>query len=184
MKETARKLGLGALASLFLVAAPAGLGSAQTYTRGAEVQSPSARKPAPEASFTDGQGRPVSLGDFRGRVVLLNLWATWCAPCVKEMPTIDNLARIVGGEPIQVIALSVDRGGAATVRPFYERTGVKNLGIYLDSGNKVPRAFSVRGLPTTIVIDRQGREAYRLEGTADWDSKANVAMLRALAAEK
>jgi thiol-disulfide isomerase/thioredoxin len=129
-------------------------------------------QPAPDLAFTDGEGRPVSLADFRGRVVLLNLWATWCAPCVEEMPSLDRLQGRMGGPGFQVVALSLDRGGWAQVQPFVTRLGLRNLGWYLDPKSASMGALRVRGLPTTYLIDRDGRMVGKLEGSADWDSPA------------
>lgn len=125
---------------------------------------------APEISFTDADGRPLTLADFNGRVVLLNYWATWCAPCVEEMPALDRLQAKLGGEQFAVVAISVDRQGWPLVQPFLEKLAIKNLATYLDRSGASMRAFQVRGLPTTMLIDRDGREAGRLEGMADWAS--------------
>lgn len=121
-------------------------------------------------AFVDGEGRPVAIDDFRGRVVLLNLWATWCAPCVREMPALDRLQARLGGPEFEVVALSLDRGGRDQVVPFLEGLGVENLAIYLDPGSAAMRELSARGLPTTLLIDREGREVGRLEGAAEWGS--------------
>ena len=107
--------------------------------------------------MTDGDGKPVTLQDFAGQVVLLNFWATWCAPCVREMPSLDRLQAKLGGEGLAVVTVSRDRGGANVVMPFYERLELTNLGVYLDPKGAFSRAFKVRGLPTTILIDREGR---------------------------
>lgn len=138
-------------------------------------------KPAPEAAFEDAEGGSVSLADFRGRVVLLNLWATWCPPCRKEMPSIDRLAGQVAGEDIAVIALSTDRGGVDKVRPFFDEIGVKHLAIYVDRANRVPREAAVMGLPVTLIIDGNGMEVARLTGDAEWDDPAVVELLRGIA---
>jgi thiol-disulfide isomerase/thioredoxin len=134
--------------------------------------------PAPELRFTDAEGRELTLADFKGRVVLLNLWATWCVPCVEEMPSLDRLQARLGGPDFEVVAISVDRQGAAVVAPFYERLGLKRLGIYLDRSSQSMRALGLRGLPTSLVIDRDGRIAGRLEGAAAWDSPAAEALIR------
>lgn len=138
------------------------------------------RPPVPVAGFgfTDGDGRPVAIGDFAGRVVLLNLWATWCAPCVREMPALDRLQARLGGPGFEVVALSLDRGGRDQVAPFLERLGVGNLALYLDPGSAAMRELSPRGLPTTLLIDREGREVGRLEGAAEWDSPDALRLIR------
>lgn len=127
------------------------------------------RAPAP-FTFVDGSGRRLGLADFRGRVVVLNFWATWCAPCIKEMPSLDALAAAMKGRPFKLIALNEDRQGEIVARPFLEKLGLANLPLYLDPGGEVQRALDVRALPTTIVFDPRGREVGRLVGPADWAS--------------
>ena len=135
-------------------------------------------KPVPPLSFVDGDGRRVDLSEFKDKLVLLNLWATWCAPCVKEMPALDRLQAQLGGDAFQVVALSVDRGGKDQVQPFYQRIGVRNLGLYLDPGSSSMQTLSLRGLPTTLLVDQEGRELGRIEGAVEWDSPEVVAFLR------
>jgi thiol-disulfide isomerase/thioredoxin len=137
-----------------------------------------APKPAPELKFTDAHGKAMNLADFKGRVVLLNLWATWCAPCVEEMPALDKLQARMGGSDFAVLALSLDRQGRNIVVPFLEKLGIRSLGTYIDTSNAAMRALSIRGLPTTILIDREGREVGRLEGAADWNSSTAEALIR------
>jgi len=134
--------------------------------------------PAPEIAFTDMAGAPLSLASFKGKVVLLNYWATWCAPCVEEMPSLERLHARLGGGDFAVLAISVDRQGLEIVQPFVERIGLKQLPIYLDRSGASMRAFTVRGLPTTMLIDRDGREVGRLEGMANWESPAAEALIR------
>ncbi|WGF91106.1 TlpA family protein disulfide reductase [Marinivivus vitaminiproducens] len=127
-------------------------------------------RPLTPIGFEDGSGHPLDLTAFRGRVVLLNLWATWCAPCRTEMPALDRLEAWVGGADFEVIALSIDRGGADTVQNFYREVGVTRLGTYVDPSGDVVAALGAAGLPTTLVIDRGGRELGRVIGPAEWDS--------------
>lgn len=134
--------------------------------------------PIPAATFTDGDGKPVTLADKRGKVVLLNIWATWCPPCVREMPSLDRLQARFGGRDFEVVAVSEDRGGAAVVNAFYKRLGLTSLALYLDPNAGVSRALNVLGLPTTILIDRDGNEVGRVPGPADWDSGAAEALVR------
>ncbi|MFC7333007.1 TlpA family protein disulfide reductase [Rhodocista pekingensis] len=135
-------------------------------------------QPAPDFAFTDRDGRPVTLADFRGKVVLLNLWAVWCPPCVKEMPSLDRLQAALGGDDFQVVTLSQDRGGAAQVLPFYEKAGIAHLPVYLDPQTAAMAALKARGLPTTYLIDREGRLLGRLEGEAAWDAPAALDLIR------
>jgi thiol-disulfide isomerase/thioredoxin len=134
-------------------------------------------RPVPQIAFTDGAGAARGLGEFKGRVVLLNLWATWCAPCRREMPALDRLQARLGGNGFEVVALAVDRGGMDKVRGFLEEVGIEYLAPYLDRTAKSMRALGVIGLPTTLLIDRRGREVGRLIGPAEWDSDEAVALI-------
>lgn len=145
---------------------------------------PERRARLPDIRFTDGSGATVGLSHWRGRVVLVNLWATWCAPCIKEMPSLDNLQKLMGGPQFEVLALSQDRGGAATVKQYYTRQQIQNLKVYLDSDTSAGRALGTRGLPTTILVDAQGREVMRAEGAHEWDSPTAQALIRKVIAAK
>lgn len=131
------------------------------------------RKPSPEAvpniQFQDASGQPVTLDSFKGRVVLLNLWATWCQPCRKEMPALDRLQAALGGPDFEVVALSIDRSGVAGARKFLDSVGVSKLKLYADPTARLANEFKAIGLPTTLLLDRQGREIGRLIGPAEWD---------------
>jgi thiol-disulfide isomerase/thioredoxin len=137
-----------------------------------------APRPLPETRFENGEGEAMSLADFRGSVVLLNIWATWCAPCRREMPTLDRLQATLGGPDFQVVALSIDRKGLPAVQEFYAELGLETLPIYIDETGAAQRALSVLGLPTTLLLDRDGNEIGRLLGPAEWDSPEMVAFLR------
>lgn len=126
--------------------------------------------PLPELQFTDGAGAVMTLADFPGKVVLLNVWATWCVPCRKEIPTLDRLQAKLGGANFEVVTLSIDRDGATKVGEFYRQIGGEHLSVYLDSSGKVGRDLNVIGLPTTLLINREGRELGRVIGAAEWDS--------------
>lgn len=131
-------------------------------------------------SFTDAEGREHGFAAFRGRGLVVNFWATWCPPCVAEMPALDRLHAMVAREGIEVLALSNDRGGRAQVEPFFQRTGLRHMGIWLDPRGATGRALAVRVLPTTLIIDRRGQEVARLMGEADWDKPEIVAAIRRL----
>ena len=137
-------------------------------------------KPLPDFALTDPEGVRREIGHFRGKGVVLNLWATWCPPCVEEMPALDRLAALLAGDGILVIPASSDRGGKAQVEPFYAKTGIRHLGVWLDPRSAATRILGARGLPTTLLIDRQGQERARLEGAADWDAAAMEAAVRRL----
>ena len=139
-----------------------------------------APKPLPDLSFKDEQGRNVRLRDFRGKVVVLNVWATWCAPCRQEMPTLDRLQAKLGGPEFEVVALSVDHAGPQAVQKFFRQIGVKHLRLYIDSSPETMDKLNVPGLPVTFLIDRQGRELGRLVGTTEWDSPEMLRLLRSV----
>ncbi len=123
----------------------------------------------PAVAFEDSAGRTLSLSDFRGRVVLLNVWATWCPPCRKEMPSLERLQRARGGKDFEVVALSIDRE-RSVVRTFYREIGLTALRLYQDPSNRATDALKVVAVPTTLLIDREGREIGRSLGPAEWDS--------------
>jgi len=126
-------------------------------------------RPIANVAFEDGTGRKLSLADFKGKVVLLNVWATWCAPCRKEMPTLDRLQSRLGGKDFEVVALSLDRDGPAIVRRFFDEIDVHGLGIYVDTSTESMSKLEIIGVPTTLLIDRKGREVARYTGVAEWD---------------
>ena len=131
-------------------------------------------KKEPEAladvAFVDGQGKPRTLADWKGRVVLLNLWATWCAPCRKEMPGLSRLQKELGSDKFEVVALAVDRAGAEAAAKFLASIDAKDLALYVDATERSGTALRAVGMPTTILIDAGGREIGRLTGPAEWDS--------------
>jgi thiol-disulfide isomerase/thioredoxin len=132
------------------------------------------------ASFLDGNGAQRRVADFAGKGLVLNLWATWCPPCVKEMPQLDAMAAALAPDGILVLPLSADRGGADVVRRFYASHGVRNLQVWLDPRGAAQEAWGARGLPTTLIVDRQGREVARAEGGYDWAAPATLAEVRKL----
>ena len=134
--------------------------------------------PAPQTGFFDRSGALVTLAAFRGRVVLLNFWATWCAPCIREMPALDRLQADLGDRGLAVLAVSQDRGGAKVVRPFLEKLELDNLEIYLDPDGELGRDTGLRGLPTTLLIDRRGWLVGGLLGPAEWDSPEAALLIR------
>ena len=134
--------------------------------------------PVPEISFVDHDGQARTLADFRGRVVLLNFWATWCEPCVKEMPSLARLQAALAGQPFMVLALSQDRGGLPRVERFYREHALTGLDRFADKTSAAGRSFKLRGLPTSVLLDTQGRELGRLEGASDWSSPEALALMR------
>jgi len=135
-------------------------------------------KPIADASFQDESAAPRRLSDFAGQILLVNLWATWCAPCRREMPGLDRLQEQLGGADFQVLALAVDRGGAEKVTAFLKEIGIKHLKAFVDPTTKATRALRAYGLPTTIVVGRDGRELGRMIGPAEWDTPEALRLLR------
>lgn len=142
-----------------------------------------APQPVPEIAFQTLDGRETTLAAFAGKVVVLNLWATWCAPCREEMPALDRLQAMFADRDVIVLALSVDRAGPERVQKFLDDIGVQHLHVYRDPKAAATRALKVPGLPATLLIDRQGREAGRVLGIAAWDGPAAVAAVEKLLAE-
>ncbi len=141
-------------------------------------------KPIPELRFVDAAGRSHTLAEFRGKVVLLNVWATWCEPCREEMPALDRLQARLGSDRFQVLALSVDQQGASIARKFYDEVGIKALTLYVDPTAKAAFVLDAPGLPATLLVDRAGREIGRHLGAVRWDAPDVVARLqRAMTAE-
>lgn len=172
-------LALGAVA---LAAAAAGayfsLSGGEPPAKGGLPFARATSKPIPELAFEDAAGRPRSLADFRGKLVVLNLWATWCAPCREEMPALDRLQAKLGGPRFEVLALSVDQQGIAAARKFFAEVGVKSLTLYIDPSAQAAFKLGAVGLPSTLLVDPAGREIGRHIGKANWDSPEVVAELR------
>ena len=131
-------------------------------------------KPQPEAlpdiQFLNGSGAETSLASLRGKVVLLNVWATWCAPCREEMPALDKLQAALGSDKFQVVALAVDKSGVDGAKKFLADIKAEKLEAFADPTAKEGTRLKVIGMPTTILIDAEGREIGRLIGPAHWDS--------------
>ncbi|MCF6113015.1 TlpA family protein disulfide reductase [Mesorhizobium muleiense] len=134
--------------------------------------------PVPEISFEDANGQPKTLADFGSKVVLLNIWATWCAPCRKEMPTLDRLQAKLGGPDFEVVALSIDRAGPDKVKKFFAEIGIEHLALNIDTSGKAMFTLGALGLPMTLLIDREGKEIGRLIGPAEWGSPEMLDFIR------
>ncbi|MFN0264874.1 thiol:disulfide interchange protein TlpA [Tepidamorphus sp. 3E244] len=144
---------------------------------------PKAPQPLPPLAFKTADGRDVTLADFKGRAILLNLWATWCAPCRKEMPALDRLQGTLGGDRFEVVAVNVDTRNPEKARDFLEEVGVTELTFYADNSMQIfrdlksyGRAF---GMPTTVLIDETGCELGTMAGPAEWDSREALELIRA-----
>jgi thiol-disulfide isomerase/thioredoxin len=141
-----------------------------------------APRPAGTAAFTDAGGAETGLDAFRGKWVVLNFWATWCAPCRKEMPALDALNAEFGGEDFAVVAVATGRNSTAAIERFFAETGVETIAIHLDPKQALAREMAVLGLPVTVIIDPEGREIARLTGDADWHGAEARALIAALLA--
>ena len=131
---------------------------------------------APDLAFSDTNGKRLRLAELAGKPVLLNLWATWCAPCVIEMPTLDKLAASQAGK-IRVLTVSQDMQGAEAVRPFFERSAFRYLEPWLDPDNNLGFHFGGASLPMTVLYDSQGQEVWRIMGERDWSSEESAVLV-------
>lgn len=164
-----------AAAILALAASAPIFGAAIARDSGFDFELTEPSKAMPELRFRDVEGNDLTLDDFAGRYVLLNVWATWCPPCREELPTLEGLQRALGGDRFQVIALSTDTGRMADVEDLYRELGLDGSGVFVDSTGAAMGNLAVFGLPTTLLIDGQGREVARKFGPAVWDSPDAVA---------
>jgi thiol-disulfide isomerase/thioredoxin len=156
----------------YLSMPPAGQG--RSAPQGGLFRVHDAPRALPVLEFEDGEGRSRSVSQFAGKVVLLNVWATWCAPCREEMPALDRLQQKLGERGFEVLALSIDTAGAAVVKRFYEEIGVRSLAIYIDPTTRASAGLGIVGVPTTLLIDGRGREVGRRTGPAEWDGPQAV----------
>lgn len=178
-----RALLLGLIASAILIISPphASADSEKCAFDGEGIKDfQPQEKPAPASAmpfFTAG-GDERTFADYRGLGLVVNFWATWCAPCVREMPSLDRLQSKVKGDSILVLAISEDRDGAEAIKKFYAKTNIANLPVLLDNRGKLMRNAGITGLPATLLIDPQGNLKGRVVGTAEWDSPEVVAFIR------
>ena len=134
----------------------------------------------PARDFTDFDGAALNLDDYLGKVVLLNFWATWCAPCRHEMPMLSELQRELGGDSFEVVTIATGRNAPQGMKSFFEEVGVDNLPLHRDPGSVLAREMGVLGLPITVILNPEGQEVARLTGDADWASDEARAVLTAL----
>jgi len=135
-------------------------------------------RPVPKVTFFDQADKPRTLAEHRGKGVVLNFWATWCAPCVREMPSLDRLQALVEKDGIVVLPLSIDREGLPVAKRFYEKNELRNLPVLVDKTREALHRLSIRGLPTTVLIDPSGNEIGRVTGENVWDSPETINFLR------
>ena len=133
--------------------------------------------PAPALAFTTRDGAQKQLADFKGKLVLVNLWATWCVPCVEEMPALDRLQAQLG-DTLTILAISEDRQGETVVAPFLQKNGIQHLAIFLDPKSAATNDLGAQGLPSSYLIARDGTIVGKEEGGAAWDDPAMIAKLK------
>lgn len=132
----------------------------------------------PPLLFQDPQGNTYNLTDFKGRYILLNLWATWCAPCVHEMPSLNSLQRKLGGQNFIVLAINEEREGVTLAPLFYRQHGIRDLNAYIDKNGRAPFLLKADGLPLSVLVDPQGHEVGRVVGDTDWASDETISFLK------
>lgn len=141
-------------------------------------------RPLNDFSFADGSGRRLTLSRFRGSFVLVNVWATWCPPCKAEMASLNRLASDFAASDLRVVPISIDVSGPAGVQAYYDRQSLTKLGVFVDPPKNVMDALAVSGIPTTLLLDRDGREIARMVGPAQWDAPASLQRISEISGAK
>lgn len=141
---------------------------------------PSEKKPAPEIVVNNLNNSPQKLSALKGKVVLLNFWATWCPPCREEIPSMIKLNKFMAGKPFQMLAVSIDEGGKEAIESFFQSSGFSELPVYTDPENNAATAYGITGVPETFVINKDGIIVKKVIGPLAWDSPEVVAFLEEL----
>ncbi|NKB29138.1 MAG: redoxin domain-containing protein [Rhodobacteraceae bacterium] len=140
----------------------------------------SSGKPVSDATFTDADGAEFTLADWNGKYVVLNFWATWCAPCRKEMPALDALQAELGSDTFAVVTVATGRNPLPAITKFFDENEIGNLPILLDPKTELSRGMAALGLPVTMILNPNGEEIARMQGDAEWNGDSAIALLRAL----
>jgi thiol-disulfide isomerase/thioredoxin len=188
-------LGLAGVAAFYSGLGNAGNGSCSAAAKTAARMAPLAKgevaavevrarpAPAPELTFTGPDGKPLTLADFKGKTVLVNLWATWCAPCLKEMPALDRLEKEMGGPDFAVVAINIDTRNLDKPKAWLAENKVTTLPFYGDpqaaTFQALRKAHKVEGMPVSIIVDKSGCELGIIQGPADWASADSKALMAA-----
>jgi thiol-disulfide isomerase/thioredoxin len=135
-----------------------------------------------DVGFISEDGQDMTLADYQGKYIVLNFWATWCAPCRKEMPHLSALQDMMGGDDFEVVTIATGRNPLPAMQRFLDEIGVDNLPLHTDPRQALARNLGVLGLPATLIIDPNGQEVGRMQGEADWSSDNAIAILQTLMA--
>ncbi|MEQ5776416.1 TlpA family protein disulfide reductase [Thalassospira sp. NFXS8] len=175
MKALLQYIKLGVIVAISAIYASPAFANVAVPDQLSKLDSATHAGPLPDKTeFSDENGNIHDLKGFKGTVMLVNLWATWCAPCVREMPDLNDLADKMADKPFRVIAISQDRGGAKDVQAFFDENDIHNLDVALDPKGALARSFKVRGLPTSILIGKDGNVIGYVEGVAPWADPAII----------
>jgi thiol-disulfide isomerase/thioredoxin len=160
----------------------------QEPTAATATKSPVSRFAPIEGDFTvvapvDGKGQPADMAPYRGKVLLVNLWATWCAPCIKELPSLGTLQQELGGDQFQVVAIAIDERDPTKIEPFLASHGAANLPVLIDRDRTIEKAAKVIALPTSLLVDRDGKVKAMVTGDACWNSGPALAAVKAFIAD-
>ena len=145
-----------------------------------KLQFHAAPKAVPDIAFDTAQGGKATLADYAGKVTVVNFWATWCAPCRKEMPMLDALQDELGGDGFEVVTIATGRNAPQAMKAFFDEIGVKHLPLHRDPNSALARGMGVLGLPVTVILSPEGVEVARLTGDADWSSDSAKAILHTM----
>ncbi len=142
-----------------------------------------APSPAPDLTFTDAKGKPLSLANYRGSGLVVNIWATWCIACVAELPSFVAISQTLAKSKILILPISVDFGGAQVVADYYRRHQIKSLPLLVDPDGNVAGALNVPGIPVTIIVNPAGQLTGRRDGGANWNTAGSLALIERLAGQ-